>query len=266
MLLRAAAPRTQQPMVLAMRPFSSSHSFLSDNRKPSDRSAPPRPRSNPLVGNYVPAKPARPEPLEPAPVSTEKPVSSRPPHPSRAPTSSAEVPPNADLPPPPPPRQSPSASSTSLFGTPQKSTPSSNESGGAQQHPYNAGAGSSNILDLSRILENSAAAYARSTGLDADPQSQKLARSAAVTGRTIFVGGAQRRGATSAPTPAIAFDMLNKVVVRRQGLKRKFNEQRRHERPGLKRKRLVMTRWRKRFREGFNAAVTRVEELRKQGW
>ena len=90
-------------------------------------------------------------------------------------------------------------------------------------------------------------------------QSQKLARSAAVTGRTIFVGGAQRRGAASAPTPAIAFDMLTKVVVRRQGLKRKFNEQRRHERPGLKRKRLVMTRWRKRFREGFNAAVTRVD-------
>jgi hypothetical protein len=172
-------------------------------------------------------------------------------------------------PPPPPPRQSPSSSPTSLFGTPQKSTASSNvnaSDGAQQQHPYNAGAGSSNILDLSRILENSAAAYARSAGLDADPQSQKLARSAAVTGRTIFVGGAQRRGATSAPTPAIAFDMLNKVVVRRQGLKRKFNEQRRHERPGLKRKRLVMTRWRKRFREGFNAAVTRVDELRKQGW
>jgi len=42
--------------------------------------------------------------------------------------------------------------------------------------------------------------------------------------------------------------------------------QRFHERPGLKRKRLKRVRWRRRFMDGFKAAVTKVKELKKQGW
>lgn len=44
------------------------------------------------------------------------------------------------------------------------------------------------------------------------------------------------------------------------------SKQRYHERPGLKRKRLVRERWRKRFSEGFKATVTRVKQLKHQGW
>ncbi|SPN98616.1 uncharacterized protein DNG_01661 [Cephalotrichum gorgonifer] len=44
------------------------------------------------------------------------------------------------------------------------------------------------------------------------------------------------------------------------------SRQRFHERPGLKRKRLRMSRWRARFKTGFHATVTRVRELARQGW
>lgn len=43
-------------------------------------------------------------------------------------------------------------------------------------------------------------------------------------------------------------------------------QQRFHERPGLKRKRLRRQRWRKRFMEGFQATVGRVKQLKNQGW
>lgn len=43
-------------------------------------------------------------------------------------------------------------------------------------------------------------------------------------------------------------------------------KQRRHERPGLKRKRQKSERWRKRFKEGFKATCSRVRVLAKQGW
>jgi small subunit ribosomal protein MRP21 len=45
-----------------------------------------------------------------------------------------------------------------------------------------------------------------------------------------------------------------------------FTRQRFHERPGLKRKRLRRERWRRRFMLGFKAAVSRVKELKNQGW
>lgn len=45
-----------------------------------------------------------------------------------------------------------------------------------------------------------------------------------------------------------------------------FMRQRFHERPGLKRKRLYSSRWRKRFKEGFRAMVTKVELMRRSGW
>ncbi|MCJ1384043.1 hypothetical protein MMC17_007159 [Xylographa soralifera] len=42
--------------------------------------------------------------------------------------------------------------------------------------------------------------------------------------------------------------------------------QRFHERPGLKRKRLKSERWRKRFKEGFQAVVAKVQDMRNRGW
>ena len=45
-----------------------------------------------------------------------------------------------------------------------------------------------------------------------------------------------------------------------------FASQKFHERPGLKRKRLRRERWKKRFKEGFQATVAKVEGMRRQGW
>lgn len=52
----------------------------------------------------------------------------------------------------------------------------------------------------------------------------------------------------------------------RNTVKADFMRQRFHERPGLKRKRLRTVRWRKRFKEGFRAMVSKVEEMRRSGW
>ena len=43
-------------------------------------------------------------------------------------------------------------------------------------------------------------------------------------------------------------------------------QQRFHERPGLRRKRLKSERWRKRFLKGFLATIEQVRHMRKQGW
>ncbi|KAF2196475.1 hypothetical protein GQ43DRAFT_255421 [Delitschia confertaspora ATCC 74209] len=59
--------------------------------------------------------------------------------------------------------------------------------------------------------------------------------------------------------------MLNSLLARNQ-VKRDFNKQRFHERPGLKRKRLKSERWRRRFKDGFRQVVGRVSELTAKGW
>ncbi|KAK8091230.1 hypothetical protein PG994_000735 [Apiospora phragmitis] len=45
-----------------------------------------------------------------------------------------------------------------------------------------------------------------------------------------------------------------------------FQKQRYHERPGMKRKRLISERWQRKFKNGFKATCKRVSELRRQGW
>jgi hypothetical protein len=60
--------------------------------------------------------------------------------------------------------------------------------------------------------------------------------------------------------------LLVEQLCSRNQVKWQANKQRFHERPGLKRKRLRMSRWRKRFGEGFKATVVRVKQLRNQGW
>jgi ribosomal protein S21 len=64
---------------------------------------------------------------------------------------------------------------------------------------------------------------------------------------------------------ARAFALLD-MACNRNGVSRDLARQRFYERPGLKRKRLRSERWRKLFKVGFKATVSRVAELRKQGW
>lgn len=50
------------------------------------------------------------------------------------------------------------------------------------------------------------------------------------------------------------------------GVKRDAVLQRVHERPGLKRKRLVSERWRTSFKASFREMVGKVKKLRSKGW
>ena len=76
-------------------------------------------------------------------------------------------------------------------------------------------------------------------------------------GRTVHVVGRT--------DPARAFRLLD-ILCSRNSVARDFSRQRFHERPGLKKKRLRMQRWRKKFKIGFSAAARRVRELSRQGW
>ncbi|KAI9726562.1 MAG: hypothetical protein M1828_000929 [Chrysothrix sp. TS-e1954] len=62
-----------------------------------------------------------------------------------------------------------------------------------------------------------------------------------------------------------AFRVLNGKCSQ-EGVFQMVRLQRFHERPGLKRKRLRMSRWRRRFQESFRGTVGRVEALRRKGW
>jgi small subunit ribosomal protein MRP21 len=78
------------------------------------------------------------------------------------------------------------------------------------------------------------------------------------TGRTVQVtrdsGGAAR-----------AFKVLGMQCAANR-VRQDARQQRFHERPGLKRKRLKSERWRRRFKQAFRATCKRVDELRRQGW
>lgn len=54
--------------------------------------------------------------------------------------------------------------------------------------------------------------------------------------------------------------------VRVNKIAQDVSKQRFHERPGLKRKRLRSERWRARFKDGFKATCSRVQDLARQGW
>ncbi|KAI1367641.1 hypothetical protein F5Y08DRAFT_297889 [Xylaria arbuscula] len=82
-------------------------------------------------------------------------------------------------------------------------------------------------------------------------------RLVARTGRTVHVG--------NNVDVARSFKLLA-VQVGQNKVRREFNLQRFHERPGKKRKRLRSERWQARFRKGFKATISRVRELTAQGW
>ncbi|KAK3985480.1 hypothetical protein QBC44DRAFT_156657 [Cladorrhinum sp. PSN332] len=77
------------------------------------------------------------------------------------------------------------------------------------------------------------------------------------TGRTIPVQGSV--------DVARAFKILE-GNCRANNVKSDDRQQKFHERPALKRKRLRRDRWRERFGQGFRATISRVMELRGQGW
>ncbi len=77
------------------------------------------------------------------------------------------------------------------------------------------------------------------------------------TGRSVYV--------TANVDAPRAFQLMN-ALCRQNSVAADFRQQRFHERGGLKRKRLRRTRWRKKFKAGFQAAAARVRELSRQGW
>lgn len=205
----------------------------------ADRRAPkPAPRVNPLIGGFQP-KPRAPEPVAAAAAATPD---SKP-----------------NMPPPPPPRASASDAAKSPDSA---AAPAASE---APAHAYSATSSKALPfeLDVTSILSTKAADYGRAMQQE-DPLTRPRVRSAASTGRTIFIRAAQPGGNT-APTIQGALAMLGRLV-KNQHIKTKYYSQKAHERPGLKRKRLRSERWRERFKGGFCAAYARVHELRKQGW
>lgn len=56
------------------------------------------------------------------------------------------------------------------------------------------------------------------------------------------------------------------IQCARNSVRRDFQKQRFHERPGLKRKRLRRERWAKRFKANFVGTVQMVQRMRRQGW
>ena len=116
------------------------------------------------------------------------------------------------------------------------------------------------VINIAELVGQNAASY---TSVHADPLSGPKIRAKAVAGRTVFIK--DRLTPTSAPTPMVALRVLDRMC-REQKIRTKFHSQKFHERKGLKKKRLRSQRWRARFKTGFKAAVSRVIELKKQGW
>ncbi|KJZ74555.1 hypothetical protein HIM_06151 [Hirsutella minnesotensis 3608] len=258
MLSRVAAPSmrpaalssTQWPGVpLSLQLSSGSHRLYSSYDRPPAR-------SNPLVGNYTPV--ARPESTATADA----------PQPSRAtqPAAPPKLEPHLDVSPesesladssldsetpPPPPPQTPSGSQTFAQAL-NLEPPAKNSRDEKRAETFNIyeiiASKTSDSLDGERLQ---------------DPLKEPKVHARAVTGRTVFVK--TKGGPQTATTPTIAIKVLQKLC-RDQKVKQKAREQKFHERPGIKKKRLRMSRWRARFKTGFKATIGRVLELKRQGW
>lgn len=196
-------------------------------------------RINPLVGNFVPPTPA------PKPAAAPK---------TQPETITKTAEPSAEFTPPPPPP--PAAESES----PSSSSAEKSQS----KFPYNAADSSTSSFnfDIAEIVAARSAAWGQSLNVG-DPLQRPKIRTEAVTGRTVFIK--DRLSPTSAPTPAVAIRVLERMC-RDQKVRNKYHSQKFHERKGLKKKRLRSQRWRARFKTGFKAAVSKVLELKKQGW
>lgn len=200
-------------------------------------------RKNPLVGNFVPPPPPSPQPVsKPAAAASDR---------------------KADFTPPPPPPPPPAAESSASSSSAPESTSSSSAQESTSPFPYNAADSSAPFsFDIAEIVSARSAAYGQSLNVG-DPLLRPKVRTEAVSGRTVFI--MDRLSPTSAPTPAVAIRVLERMC-RDQKVRNKYHSQKFHERKGLKKKRLRSQRWRARFKTGFKAAVSKVMELKKQGW
>ncbi|KAK0714716.1 hypothetical protein B0H67DRAFT_578886 [Lasiosphaeris hirsuta] len=86
---------------------------------------------------------------------------------------------------------------------------------------------------------------------------EQVIRTRPSTGRTVLVTGSSDVGRS--------FRTLE-MLCKRNRVSREANMQRFHERPALKRKRQKRERWRARFQQGVRATISRVMQLRAQGW
>lgn len=163
-----------------------------------------------------------------------------------------------------PPAVAPLARSNPLIGSVPPSPPPADSTAeptteSKSSHAYDASKPFS--LDIASIIANKSSAFG--TELVSDPIARPQIRAKPVTGRTVFIK--DRVTKTTGPTPMVALRVLNRII-REDQVKNKFHSQKFHERKGLKKKRLRSQRWRSRFKHGFKATVSRVMELKKQGW
>lgn len=228
MLSRVAAPSMYLRMA-SQRPFSTSIAM----RAGPPKDAPPV-RLNPLVGNVAASQVPTPKVAEPEAPKIETPKPSKTPIVSNIP------------PPPPPPAENASASAVE--------TPAPQE-----QYAYSATVAP---LDIASIISNKSEQFAASL-VSIAPMSRPQTRAKAVTGRTVFIR--DRPGPNTSTTPVSAINTLNRMI-RNDHVRNKYHSQKFHERKGLKKKRLRSERWRSRFKDGFKATVSRVLELKRQGW
>lgn len=204
---------------------------------------PPAGRVNPLVGNN-----ALPEPAPDA-IASAASLEQDAPAPGARSSPDADASPYGAAPPRPPPPPPPESSGEAASG-PKPTT-----------HAYNAVDYAT--VDLSNLVNAKASDYKRSLGSSSNPLNQPNVRAKAVVGRTVFI--ADRLTPQSAPTPILALRVLERMC-RDQKVKSKYHSQKFHERKGLRKKRLRSQRWRARFKAGFKEVVSRVMELKKQGW
>ncbi|KAF4943625.1 hypothetical protein FSARC_14873 [Fusarium sarcochroum] len=226
MLSRVSTPST-------CRAFSTSLAVRAGPKIPTRQEAPPRVRANPLVGNVQRTPPTKfADPVDPKSTPETK-----------------DTPEAQATPPPPPPPAAGSAEGSKTGETDE-----------TKKHSYNA-AKSNFSLDIASIIANKSNQFGAAAATD--PATRPQIRAKPVTGRTVFVK--DRITQTSGPTPVMALRILNRMV-RDDHVKNKYHSQKFHERKGLKKKRLRSQRWRSRFKHGFKATVSRVIELKKQGW
>ncbi|KAG6110179.1 hypothetical protein E4U14_002901 [Claviceps sp. LM454 group G7] len=242
---RLFASTTANPMTT--RAFSSAIPLRSTppKRSPFQDTLSKNARSNPLVGDYVPDEPAPPRQKR-NPPSTSR-VSIFDPSPSPMTTTSESIldASASSSPPPPPPLESSKAEEAS-----QKPNQTS--------HSYDA----TSAIQLTEIISGKTEKNLKAARM-LNPLDEPVLRSTASTGRTVFIK--DRVTPQSAPTPMVAVRLLDRLC-RDQKIREKFHSQKFHERKSNKRKRLNSLRWRARFKVGFKAVVSRVVELKRQGW
>ncbi|KAG5956163.1 hypothetical protein E4U57_002806 [Claviceps arundinis] len=241
---RLFASTTANP--ITTRAFSSAMPLRSTppKRSPFQDTLSNKARSNPLVGDFVPDEPAPPRQKR-NPTSTPR-VSIFDPSPSPTATSESILDaPASSSPPPPPPLES---SKT------EEASPKPNQT----SHSYDA----TSAIQLTEIISGKTEKNLKAARM-LNPLHEPVLRSKASTGRTVFIK--DRVTPQSAPTPMVAVRLLDRLC-REQKIREKFHSQKFHERKSNKRKRLNSLRWRARFKVGFKAVVSRVVELKRQGW